>query len=118
MGAFTNDGSVQANTRVLTINSVAYIAESWSVDREAKVLTRTNELDEVNGHYAYAGDITGSAVLQLASAATVIPRQGYEFTVTTVTGIGAETFFLTRIGQAEAQGEIKKVTVDFIKKAN
>lgn len=118
MSAFKNDGTVQYGSRVLTINSVAYIADNCTVSRPGKTIERTNEIDEPNGQVSYAGFVTGSATLQLASSSTVIPVQGLEFTTTWVTSIGAETFYLDSIDQPEDQAVEKKVNVNFRKKYN
>jgi hypothetical protein len=115
MAAFKNDGTVQYGSRVLTINSVAYIAENVTVSRPGITIERKSELDEPNGQVSYAGFVTGSATLQLASGSTVIPVQGLSFSTTFVTSIGSETFYLDSVDQPESQGSAKTVGISFRK---
>jgi hypothetical protein len=118
MSAFKNDGTVQYGSRVLTVDTIAYVADNCSVTRPGKTIERTNELDEPTGQVSYAGFVTGSATLQLATGSTVIPELGDEFSTTWVTSLGAETFYLDSITQAETNSAEKKINVTFRKKYN
>ena len=113
-----NDGSVQYGSRVLTINSVTYVAEQIEVRRPSFVIERRDQLNKPNGQVIDEDFVTGTATLQLATGATVIPQIGQTFQETFVAAIGAETFILSEIGQPEAQGDAKKVPVSFRKKYN
>lgn len=116
--ALINDGTVQYGSRVLTINSVSYIAEQIEVRRPTVIIERRSELNAPNGQVQTDDFVTGTATLQLASGSIVIPENGLTFSTTFVTAIGAETFFLSEIGQPESQGDAKKVTISFRKKYN
>jgi len=118
MSAFKNDGSVQYGSRVLTINSVAYVADNVAVERPSKIIERTNEIDEPSGWVGYAGFVSGTAQIQLASGATVIPVAGFTFSTTFVASIDAETFTLTDVSQPEEKGGEKKVNISFKKNYN
>jgi hypothetical protein len=118
MAAFENDSSFAYGSRVLTIDSVAYVAENCVVNRGSKTIEQTNEIDEPTRQVSYRTFVVGSATLQLASTATVIPEQGDEFSTTWVTAIGSETFYLTDIDQPESKGDAKFVNVSWRKKLN
>ena len=118
MSAFKNDGTVQYGSRVLSINSVSYVADNVTVNRPGKTIERTNEIDEPSGQVSYTGFVTGSATLQLASGSTVIPVQGLTFTETFVASIGSETFYLDSVDQPEDKAGEKKVNVTFRKQYN
>ena len=120
MAAFKNDNTVQYGSRVLTIGAadagaggVAYVADHITIERGAKTIARTNEIDEPSGQVSYATFVTGSAMLQLASGSTVVPQQGYEFAATFVTAIGSEEFYIETISQPETKDGEKKININF-----
>src|SRR5689334_15403512 len=113
MSAFKNDGSIPYASRVVTINSVAYIAENISVKRPAVIIERRNELNEPSGWVGIADFITGTATLQMASTSTAQPPAGQTFSTTFDATIGAETFVITEIDKSESQGDAKKFEVTF-----
>lgn len=114
--ALINDGTVQYGSRVLTINSVTYIAEQIEVRRPTIIIERRSELNAPNGQVQTDDFVTGTATLQLASGATIIPDNGDTFSTTF--DASSETFFLSEVGQAESQGDAKKVSISFRKKYN
>lgn len=118
MAAVYNDGTIQYATRVLTINSVAYVADSVSVNRPTKAIDRTNQLGEPSGSVGVADFVTGTATVQLAADDTVEPENGQTFASTFDATIGAETFYVTNVGRAESKDSEKKVTISFKKKYN
>lgn len=120
MSALHNDGTVQYASRVLSINSVNYVADNITVNRPVKRILRTNELGEPSGSVGVADFVTGSATLQLASGSTAEPQSGstYTFTVTFDTAIGAETFYVSGVDRSENKDAEKKINIQFIKKYN
>lgn len=124
MAAFTNDGAVRYGSRVLTINSVAYVADNFTVTRPSKTIVRTNQLDEPSGQVSYADVATGSAQLQLADAAAREPALGDEFTVsgllkkagTPTPADVDETFYIDSVGTAETQDGETKIPITFRKR--
>lgn len=111
MSAAYNDGALPYGSRVLTIDSITYIAENFEFTRPTQSIQRRNQLNEPSGAVYVDDFATGNAILQLAAATTAIPTTGQTFTTTV--GSGSETFVLTEVGQPEAQGEAKKVNVNF-----
>lgn len=122
MSAFKNDSSVQYGSRVLTIGSadggaggVAYVADNITIERGAKTIERTNEIDEPSGQVSYPTFVSGSATLQLASGSTVVPQQGYEFASTFITALGSEEFYIETISQPFTKDGETKVNINFRK---
>jgi len=111
-----NDGTVQYGSRVLTINSVTYVAEQIEVRRPTFVIERRNQLNQPSGQVIDDDFVTGTATLQLATGSTAIPTNGQSFTETF--GAASETFLISEVGQPEEQGGEKKVTISFRKKYN
>lgn len=113
MAASYNDGTVQYGSRVVTINAVAYVADNIEITRPTNIIERTQEAGEPSGWVAVPGFPTGTATLQLASGATVIPTLGLTFS--TDFGAGAETWAIVEVGQPEAKDAEKKVNITFRK---
>lgn len=113
MAAIKNDGSVPYGSEVLTISGVAFIAENVTYTNPTTFLERRNELNEPSGGVTIQDFINGSATLQLATTATVVPTNGAVFT----RGAGI-TYYLTEIGEPLSQGETKKVSVNFRRALN
>lgn len=111
-----NDGTYQVGSRTLSLNSVTYIAESFSYDEPtAKVEAVTDEIGDPDGSVAWAGIPTGSATLQM-SGSMAVPAQGQSFT-TSIRG-ATVTFKVLTVGTPEeAQGR-KKVNITFQKMLN
>jgi hypothetical protein len=89
MAAYSNNGTVQYGTGVLTIGSAAggiggtaYIAENISLTVQVGRIVRKSELGETNGQVLFPSDVnTFTATLQLASGTTAQPQPGWETTV-------------------------------------
>ncbi len=112
----SNDGSVPYGSRVLTINTVTYVAEQIEVRRPTFVIERRNQLNQPSGQVIDDDFVAGTATLQLATGATAIPANGMTFSTTFEAA--AETFIISEVGQPEEQGAEKKVTISFRKKYN
>jgi hypothetical protein len=118
MAAFKNDGSIPYGSKVLTINSVAYVAENFDVTRDAKTIDRENEVGEPSGQIGIATVPTATATLQLATTSTVQPLQGNTCSVTCDSVIGAETWIVWTTSRVFAKDEAQKITVTFRKQIN
>ena len=134
MAAFRNDGTVQYGSMVLSIGTlvagspptitggttVSYVADNVEISRPGKTIERTNELDEPSGQISYAGFVTGSATLQLATSAILAPGLGKGFTLsvydTDASGaVDAEFFFIDSISTPFAKDGERKVNITFRK---
>jgi hypothetical protein len=98
-------------SRVVTVATAGYIANSFTTSQPLNVIERQNELGAPNGAVGIQQPITGSASLQLALAATAIPSAGDEFSAT-IAGT-AITFFITERGLPEEQAGFKTVDISF-----
>lgn len=130
MSAFKNDNTVQYGSVVLSIGAlgagpsitsgVSYVADNLTIDRPGKTIERTNEIDEPSGQVSYAGFVTGSAQLQLATGSTLYPTHGSHFTLTVFDTNGngsndAEYFYIDSVGQPLVKDGEKKVPITFRK---
>lgn len=119
MAALHNDGTIPYASRVLTINSVAYVADNISVNRPTNTIRRTNELGEPSGSVGVAQHPTMSATVQLATTATVEPQSGNTTSAITFDSvIGAEVWYVTGVDRTEVKDGEKKIALTFIKKIN
>ena len=132
MAAFRNDGTVQYGSMVLSIGAVAagnpptlsggvsFVADNIEISRPGKTIERTNELDEPSGQVSYAGFVTGSATLQLATSAILSPALGRGFTLSVHDGdssgtVEAEWFYIDSLSTPFAKDGERKVTITFRK---
>lgn len=112
MAAFKNESTVQYGSVVLTIDSVTYVADNFTINRTSKTILRTNEIDEPSGQVSYKGEVdTGTAQLQLAAGDTDYPVQGDTFTGDY--GFGSETYYITDISLPLTKDGEKKVNITF-----
>jgi hypothetical protein len=132
MAAFRNDGTVQYGSLVLAIGAVAagspptigttvsYVADNVEISRPGKTIERTNEIDEPSGQLSYAGFVTGSATIQLATSSTLVPGLGRGFTLTVFDtdnsgATDAEFFYIDSISTPYAKDGERKVNITFRK---
>lgn len=118
MAATFNDVSIPYGSPTLTINSVGYISESFSIQRPTQSIERRNGDNEPSGSVGIADFVTGTATLQKITAGTAIPLIGLTFAITDDAGVGVETFFVTEVSQPKSQGDAVKFNISFRKKYN
>ena len=131
MSAFKNDGTIPYGSEVLTIGTLVvgtpptisatgdqtYVADNITFDSPAKTIERTNELDEPTGQVSYAGFVTGSATLQLATGSIEAPLQGQHFVTSTRLG-SAEAYYVESLSQPFSKDGETKVNINFRKAYN
>ncbi len=132
MSAFKNDGTVQYGSFVLAIGTITagnpptggstanYVADNVEISRPSKTIERTNEIDEPSGQVSYAGFVTGSATVQLATSSTIAPTLGKGFSLTVYDPDGdgdtdAEVFYIDSVSQPFAKDGERKVNITFRK---
>jgi hypothetical protein len=96
-------------------NLGAYIAETVTLSRPAKVIERRDELGGPNGSVGVIDFVTGTATVQLATSATLQLRPGDCFNDTFDSSLGSEAFVVEEASQPEGQTEYKKQTIKFRK---
>lgn len=122
-----NDGSLPTGSLVLTINSVAYVAEDISYNPgNSQMIERRDQLNEPSGCRYLKDFCDGTATLQLATSSTAIPPTASDSTnggVATFTGVDigegtGVTYIVHQVGNVFRQGDIRKVNISFRKKIN
>jgi hypothetical protein len=133
MSALRNDGTVQYGSAVLAIGVVTagnpptvatttnYVADNISISRPGKTIERTNELDEPSGQVTYAGFVTGSATIQLATSSALVPFHGKGFSLNSGfdpdndADTDAEVFYIDSVDQPLTKDGERKVNITFRK---
>ena len=113
----TNDGGLVFGSQVVTIDTVAYVAENISIDAPSTVIEQKDEYGVPSGQVIVEGFVTGTATLQLASSATTLPAIGDAFQITTIGGT-AVYFLVSQVGQAFSQDAETKCNISFRKRIN
>jgi hypothetical protein len=106
-----NNVNVPINGHVLTIATVNYIVDEGSVEYPRDHNVRTDQNSEPSGQWGNTQVPTGTATVQLATAATAIPTDGALFTHT-VRSAG-EKWVVWSVGVPITKGEDSKVTIEF-----
>jgi hypothetical protein len=94
-------------SRVVTISSVGYIANNFSVAQSLNVIERQDSLGAPNGAVGIQQARTGSAQLQLATTSTTAPSAGEAFAADSV------SYFLTEVSKPEEQQGFKVLDISF-----
>lgn len=84
------DNAVPFGSRTETINTLVYVFEHISIKRPSKIIERPDQIGQPNGWVAVPGFPTGTAVVQIANAAT--PRLNIGDRFTDDFGNGAEVW--------------------------
>lgn len=110
-----NSGTIGYGSLVLTINSVAYVAEDISLSLPTQELLRYDELNAPEGIVLTEDFASGSATLQLATTSTVLPIRGQTFTANLQreASSGTQTYVITQVDPSFAQGDFQKVSINF-----
>lgn len=109
---YSTTASLPFGGKVITINSVAYIARNWKPEKKTRKIRRDDENGDQDD-FMLRAEPTGQSglTLQLALASTVVPAMGQEFTVDTL------DYVVTEVGKAEPQGEFHTVDISYEAKA-
>lgn len=111
MADIYNDNSVPHGSRILNINAVNYVADTFTVTSPVVVVERTNENNEPTGSAGVAGFVTGSAGLQIPAGAYV--KIGETFS--TNVGSTSTNFVVEQAEYPEDKGAEKKQSITFRK---
>jgi len=110
-----NSGTIGHGSMVLTIETVAYIAENITPNDAANRTDRNDEKGNHSGFVMTQGPVTGSATLQLETASTAIPEKGDTFKADFFRKDTEATYIIESVSPAFAQGETHKVSITFVK---
>jgi len=99
------DGAFPCGAPTLTINNVSYVCASFNGPQKTSVVA--NITDGTGAHVganSVKGPTTGTAELQLATSATVLPNTAAENAVAGVFTHDGTTYFITSVGKAMPAG--------------
>lgn len=94
-------------SRIVTVNSVGYIANNYSISQSINVIERQDALGAPNGAVGIQTPRTGSAQLQLATSSTTAVAAGDSFSADSV------TYFVTEVSKPEEQQGFKVLDISF-----
>jgi hypothetical protein len=105
---YSSTANLPFGGKVVTINSVAYIARNWKPEKKTREIRRNDETGDENAFMLRVEPTSQSGLtLQLATSSTATPAMGQEFTVDTL------TYVVTEVGKAESQGEFHTVDISY-----
>lgn len=115
-----NDGAVPYGSFTVSLHRVAatlgtYILENFTVNRPTKKVERPNQIGGPNGFALVGAQETSSAVLQIATSATVAPNNGDFFTLTVDSTVGAEKWVIETTGQPFEMNGYYKQNITLLK---
>lgn len=107
------DGTMAYGSRVLTINSVAYIVNNIQITRPSTEAEDEKQDGTPGRRRETRGRAEFSGELQLAASNTAYPKFGDTFSATFDAQYGAETFALQPVpyGETNAAGDIRVVNI-------
>jgi hypothetical protein len=115
MATLYNDGDLKFGSRVVTINSIAYIAESFTIDQPVQVVESTDELAQPRGSYAFDGFVTGSATLLFPDQDSGAPTRHMTFTSDDNQGV-SKTWIVRNVSVPQTNNGETKCNITFAQK--
>lgn len=103
-------------SQTVTISTVAYIAESFSLKRGSNRAASMNQHGVENKQVFTATTPQGDLTLQLEDEETPAPPLFAEFTATPIGGGDAVTLIISEVGETQTNNGEAKVTVSVYKK--
>jgi hypothetical protein len=110
---YSTSANLPYGSRVLTINSIAYIANNFRVSQAGKLLERMTELGAPNGAVLIDTPYTGSAELQLANTSIAFPNVSLTFSARVDSENANLNFFITEVGVPETSDQWKNCDITF-----
>jgi hypothetical protein len=104
-----SDGNFPSGSPSITINSVAYIANSFTVNKSANTVSITNGSGDPSGALSFKQARTGSAEVQFAASSTAEPTTAAENSTTGV--------FIANINSANVNCFITSCSINKVKDA-
>ena len=116
--AIYQDGAYPSGAPTLTINSVTYVCDAFSLEDASNVVDVTNASGEHAGAISIKGKTTGSATLQLATSTTVAPTTAAAAATTGVFTLDSATYFITSVSKPRPKDGYWTVSINFQKREN
>ena len=110
-----SDPAFPYGSKVLTINTVTYVANNIRATQQAKEIRRTNELGAPSGNIGVEDFTEGTATLQLATSSTAYPALGDTFAVDLFKAGSTQTYWIKSVSPAyDHEGETL-IDISFVK---
>lgn len=106
---YSSADGIPHGSRIITIDSVAYIADGFQPTRPTQQLERKTHLGAPNGFKLLKGRKTATATLQLATDSTPVPGRGREFAGETVDEV--EAWVIIDVSNPEVSDGLKTVSI-------
>ena len=113
-----SDGTLVFGSQIVTMSSVAYVADEITYSKDTKPLTNLNQVGVPTKEVLIEQIGTGSMTLQLAASTTVAPAIGSTFSLTPVGGGTALSLKVSKVGQIFKNDGETKLQVEFRDKLN
>lgn len=110
---YSTSANLPYGSRVLTINSIAYIANNFRTTQAGKLLERMTDLGAPNGAVLIRAPYTGTAELQLANTSIAFPNVSLTFSANVSSEGTNLNFFITEVGNPETQDQFKVCDITF-----
>lgn len=110
-----NDFNVPFGSQIVTIGGVGFVAENISLEQPTQIIERRDQTGNPSGQVIVEQFDNGTAVLQLATTATVPPTIGASFTFAFANGTQVPCV-VSQVGSPFAQLEAVKVNISFRKR--
>jgi|GEM_PF-1439387 len=107
-----NDGSVVYGSRQLSITTINYVADDFTLTPSFTEVVRTDQNDKPSGRMTVKGPRKGSATLQLATTSTTFPDFGAQFTET-IDGTST-VFTIQSVGLTQTKNGEAKLPIEFV----
>jgi len=110
---YSTSSNLPYGSRVLSINSVLYIANNFRVQQAGKLLERMTELGAPNGAVLIDAPYTGTAELQIANTSIAFPNISMTFSARVDAENANLNFFITEVGVPETSDQWKNCDITF-----
>jgi hypothetical protein len=116
-----NDANVPFGSQIVTIGGTTFVCESVNWNLGSTIAERRDEQGAPAAQVFVANFDSGTAVLQLATTATIVPTIGATFTLTrnqsggTASTVGVA---VSDVGETQSQMDIRKVNVSLRRRYN
>ncbi len=112
-----SDGSLQFGSQIVTISTVAFVAEEISYEKGSTPLVRNNQYGIPQAEVLKEDIGTGSATLQLPTSTTAAPTIGQAFTILDVGG-ATISVKVSKVGRTFKDADLVKLPIEFRDKLN
>lgn len=117
LATYNSDGGLAFGSQDVTINSVVYTAEEFSLQFGSDWTVTNNSVAVPNKQFGRQTVPTGTITLQLAATTTAVPPMFTEFTAVSQ-GAVSYTLIVAGVNPSQTNGDVRKLTIDVRYKLN